>query len=108
MDLPGVTISATRELETATREADVISCATMSEEPLIMGEWLKPGAHLDLVGSYLTDMREADDDAMRRGSVFTCCDRGRDEVFFLSAERVECFFEEGALDDDGALSIPGS
>ena len=32
------------------------------------------------MGAYLPDMREADDDTMRRGMVFTCCDRGRDEV----------------------------
>jgi len=65
-----VEIVAVEDLEAAARAADVISCATMATEPLIRGEWLKPGAHLDLVGSYRPDMRECDDEAMRRGSVF--------------------------------------
>ena len=51
----------------------------MSDQPLVKGA-LKPGSHLDLVGSYLPHMRETDDDAMRRGSVYACCDRGREDV----------------------------
>ena len=70
MDVPGVTVEATEDLELTARAADVISCATMATEPLIRGEWLKPGAHLDLVGSFRPDMRECDTDALRRGSVF--------------------------------------
>ena len=58
------------ELEIAVREADIISTATMSKEPLVRGAWLQPGAHLDLVGAYTPEMREADDDAMRRARVF--------------------------------------
>lgn len=76
----GIEAEAAPDLDDAVAEADVISCVTMSRVPLVKGALLKPGAHLDLVGSYLPDMREADDDAMRRGTVFTCCDRGRDEV----------------------------
>ena len=66
----GVPARATRDLEGSAREADVISCATMATEPLVHGAWLKPGAHLDLVGSYLPEMRECDDEAMIRGEVF--------------------------------------
>lgn len=58
------------QLETATRQADIISCATMSTSPLIKGEWLKPGAHLDLVGSFTPVMRETDNTAMQRCEVF--------------------------------------
>ncbi len=76
----GINAEAAPDLDAAVAEADVISCVTMSRAPLVKGAMLKPGAHLDLVGSYLPDMRETDDDAMRRGTVFTCCDRGRDEV----------------------------
>lgn len=68
--LPGVTITATEDLEASARHADVISCATMATEPLILGEWLKPGAHLDLVGSYREDMRECDEAAVIRADVF--------------------------------------
>ena len=76
----GIEAKVEADLDAAVAEADVISCVTMSRAPLVKGALLKPGAHLDLVGSYLTDMRETDDDAMRRGSVYTCCDRGREEV----------------------------
>lgn len=57
------------ELEAAVRNADVVSTATMSEEPLIRGEWLTEGTHLDLIGAYTPTMREADDAALRRGSI---------------------------------------
>lgn len=51
-------------------EADIISTATRSTQPLIQGSWLLPGQHLDLVGGYRTDMREVDDDSVRRASIF--------------------------------------
>ncbi|MBB3142369.1 ornithine cyclodeaminase family protein [Halomonas organivorans] len=57
-------------LAEAAGRADIISCATLSPEPLIHGEWLTPGTHLDLVGSFTPFMREADDEVMRRGAVF--------------------------------------
>lgn len=57
-------------LEDAVGGADVICTATMSEQPLIRGEWLSPGTHLDLVGGWTPDMREADDAAVGRSRVF--------------------------------------
>ncbi|WP_458792990.1 ornithine cyclodeaminase family protein [Yoonia sp. MH D7] len=74
--LPPLDIAATDDLDAAVAEADIISCVTMAREPLIKGALLKPGAHLDLVGAYMLDMREADDDAMRRGTVFVDCRDG--------------------------------
>ena len=62
-------VAAAGSLEAAAREADVISCATLSREPLVRGAWLKPGAHLDLVGAYRHDMRETDDEAVQRASI---------------------------------------
>ncbi len=50
--------------------ADVISCATLSAAPLVRGAWLKPGAHLDLVGGFTPAMREADDAAVTRARVY--------------------------------------
>lgn len=58
------------DLAAAVGEADVVSCATLSREPLVRGAWLRPGAHLDLVGGYTPAMREADDEAVRRAAVF--------------------------------------
>ena len=62
--------TAVTDLASAVARADVVSAATMSTEPLIRGEWLKPGAHVDLVGGYTPAMREADDEAIRRARVF--------------------------------------
>ncbi len=58
------------ELEAAVRAADVICTCTMATAPLIKGEWLQPGQHLDLIGAYRPDMREVDDAAMARARVF--------------------------------------
>lgn len=70
LELDGIAIEATEDLEGAARQADVISCATMATEPLIKGTWLKPGAHLDLVGGYQPTMRESDDDCVRRSRIY--------------------------------------
>ena len=58
------------DLEAAVRAADIICTATMATEPLIRGEWLQPGQHLDLIGAYTPAMREVDDAAMARARVF--------------------------------------
>jgi ornithine cyclodeaminase len=58
------------ELSDAVRAADLICSATFAVEPLIKGEWLKPGAHVDLVGAFRPDMREADDETLMRGRLF--------------------------------------
>ena len=58
------------DLEAGIRRADVVTVATMTTRPLIRGAWLRPGQHLDLIGAYRPDMREADDDAIRAGRLF--------------------------------------
>ncbi|MGB3281197.1 MAG: ornithine cyclodeaminase [Pseudorhodobacter sp.] len=63
-------ITPVQDLEAAVRDADIICTATMSKEPLLRGEWLQPGQHLDLIGAYKPDMREVDDDAMTRARLF--------------------------------------
>lgn len=66
----GYNVSVVSDLEAAARQADIISCATLSRAPLIRGEWLKPGSHLDLIGAFTKDMRESDDEAVRRARIF--------------------------------------
>jgi alanine dehydrogenase len=61
----GWPVRAAPDLESAARSADVISCATLAEQPLIHGTWLKYNCHLDLVGSFKPTMRETDDACMR-------------------------------------------
>lgn len=63
-------VTHTTDLEDAVRGADIVSCATLSKEPLVRGAWLRAGQHIDLVGGFRPDMREADDDAIRRARVF--------------------------------------
>ncbi len=67
----GLNANVADDLESAVRSADVISCATMSETPLVLGRWLKPTTHLDLVGGYRPVMREADDECVRNAFVAT-------------------------------------
>lgn len=62
--------AAVHDLAASVTAADVISCATLAHEPLIRGEWLKPGQHVDLVGGYTPEMREADDAAIDRARVY--------------------------------------
>lgn len=61
---------AVTDLAAASGSADIISCATLSQEPLIRGEWLQPGVHLDLVGAFKPNMRETDAACLTRSEVF--------------------------------------
>lgn len=63
-------VKATEDLEGAVRGADIISTATLSEQPLIQGDWVQPGAHLDLVGSVRPDRREVDDATLQKARLF--------------------------------------
>ena len=63
-------VTPVHDLEEAVRGADIVTSATMSTQPLIRGEWLRPGQHIDLIGAYRPDMREADDAALARARVF--------------------------------------
>jgi len=66
----GLRVEVADDLAAAVARADIVSCATMASTPVIMGAWLRPGVHVDLVGAYRPEMREADDEAIRRARVF--------------------------------------
>jgi len=70
LDRRNLRVAHTTDLEAAVRGAHIVSCATLATEPLIHGDWLQPGQHLDLVGGFRPDMREADDACIRRARVF--------------------------------------
>ena len=78
LPLPGVQVRAVADLDAAVARADIISCVTMAESPLVHGRNLKPGAHVDLIGAYLPQMREADDDVIRRAKLFVDTRKGCD------------------------------
>lgn len=58
------------DLDAALRSADIISTATSSTAPVLKGELVPPGCHVDLVGAYARQNREADDCLLQRGTLF--------------------------------------
>jgi len=70
LTVSGIETAIAEDLETAVRDADIVCCATLSTEPIVRGAWLKPGAHVDLVGGFTPKMREADNDAIKRARVY--------------------------------------
>lgn len=80
-------VIAIENIAHAVQAADIVSSATTATEPFIQGEWLKEGCHLDLIGAFRPDMREAHDSAILRGTIF-----------------VDSY--KTALDDIGELGIP--
>ncbi len=73
--LPGavgrpIEVRAVADRQAAVAQADIVSCATLSKEPLVEGEWLHAGQHIDLVGAYTPEMRESDNEAIRRANIY--------------------------------------
>ena len=94
----------TEALEEAARGADIISCATLSRDPLIRGDWLEPGSHLDLVGGFTPEMRETDDAAVAKARVFVdtragACEEAGDIVQPLASGLLEASDIAGDLFD---------
>ncbi|MEQ8666040.1 MAG: Gfo/Idh/MocA family oxidoreductase [Rhodospirillales bacterium] len=58
------------DLREALADADIVASATMSTEPVIKGAWIGPGTHVDLIGAFRPDMREADDELIARAELF--------------------------------------
>lgn len=67
---PSFEIAPTTDLRKAVQAADIICCATTATEPVIRGEWVRPGTHIDLVGAFKPNMREADEAAVARARVY--------------------------------------
>jgi alanine dehydrogenase len=67
---PQLRVEAVDDLEAAVRWADIVSCATLSQQPLLRGAWLRAGQHLDLVGAFNPQMCEADDEALARAEIY--------------------------------------
>ena len=61
---------AVEDLQAAVGQADIVSSATMARQPVILGDWVRPGTHVDLIGAFKADMREADDTLMARAALF--------------------------------------
>lgn len=87
LQVAGYPAEAVDDLEAVSRDADVISCATLSKTAIIKGEWVKSGTHLDLIGSHKPDTREVDDEAIAKSTIFVDS-------------------RMGALHETGELAIP--
>jgi ornithine cyclodeaminase/alanine dehydrogenase-like protein (mu-crystallin family) len=70
LEKDGFEASVTGDLEKAMGAADIISCATTSREPILRGQWLRPGTHVDLAGAFKPEMRETDGDVIARARVY--------------------------------------
>ena len=62
--------TASDDLQAAVSQSDIVCTATMSTQPILRGDWLQPGQHIDLIGAFRPDMREADDAVLRRAALF--------------------------------------
>lgn len=67
---PDLEVSACQDAAAGVARADLISCATSASTPILEGRWIKPGTHVDLVGSFSPQTREADDDVVRGARIF--------------------------------------
>ncbi|CAB4329210.1 unannotated protein [freshwater metagenome] len=83
----GLPVTSHPDLVSAVQESDIVSAATLSYTPLIMGKWLKPGTHVDTVGAFTPDRRETDDD-------------------FIKLARIYCDTRSGATREGGDLAMP--
>ena len=66
----GIEVDIAVDLDSAARDADIISCATTSTTPIVRADWIRPGTHIDLVGGFRPNMREADDALVSAAEVF--------------------------------------
>lgn len=91
----GVTFDGCGCLDEVVGLGDIVSCATNSEAALVKGVRLKDGAHLDLVGSFKPEMKECDDEAIRRGRVFV-----DNEAALVEAGELLGAFQRGVITRD--------
>jgi ornithine cyclodeaminase len=96
----GIEVDIAETLEEAVKEADIVSCATLSPEPLIKGAWLKKGTHLDLVGGFTPKMREADDQAVKRSRIFVDTRAGAKEAGDIVAPMKKKIIDAKAIKGD--------
>jgi ornithine cyclodeaminase len=91
----GIAAVVADDLEHAVRKADIVSCATLSNTPIVHAEWLAPGSHLDLIGSFTPTMQEAHPDCFRNAAVFVDTSEAQQK----SGDLLRAF-ETGALVSD--------
>lgn len=96
----GVDAKAIDDIDAAVASADVITCVTMSDRTLVKGALLRPGTHLDLVGAYMTSLRETDDDALLRARIFVDTRRGMENTGDLGPALASGLMAATAIEGD--------
>ncbi|HEY6719432.1 MAG TPA: ornithine cyclodeaminase family protein [Reyranella sp.] len=95
-----IAIRAISDRKQAVAAADIVSCATLSRTPLVEGDWLGPGQHLDLVGAYTPQMRESDDRAVERARVYVDTRAGA----LKEGGDVALSLANGTIDEDDVIA----
>ncbi len=96
----GLDTTAVKDLETAVAKADIITTATMSTEPVLKGAWVQPGTHVDLIGAFRAEMREADDALLQKARLFV---DSRDTTLHHIGE-IKIPLETGAISEADILA----
>lgn len=96
----GLDARAVTDIDAAVAAADVITCVTMSDRTLVRGALLRPGTHLDLVGAYMTSLRETDEEALSRGRIFVDTRRGMENTGDLGPALASGFVPLAAIAGD--------
>ena len=95
-----IAVHAVADRKAAVGQADIISCATLSKEPLVEGAWLREGQHIDLVGAYTPEMRESDDKAVWRARVYVDTRAGA----LKEAGDIVQAIRNGTIDEDDVIA----
>lgn len=96
----GLEAEVVKDLDSAVEQADIISSATSSQDPLIRGRLVRPGTHVDLVGSFREDMREADAALMSSARLFVDTPASAWESGDLDAPRRSGLLDEDSIEAD--------
>lgn len=97
----GLPAAPVEDLAAAVAQADIVTCATTSRAPLVRGDWVRPGAHIDLVGAFRPDMRESDDALVARARIFVDTRAGAlAEAGDLLQAKASGAFDEGRVEGD--------
>jgi len=95
-----ITVRAVTDRKTAVGDADIVSCATLSKQPLVEGEWLRAGQHIDLVGAYTPEMRESDEKTVWRARVHVDTRAGA----LKEAGDIVQAIRNGTIDEDDVIA----
>ncbi len=100
LSLEDVEIEVSDDLEATIRNAQLISSATMTIDPIIDGDWISQGTHIDLIGAYRIDMREANDAALLKSRIFV--DSRKTTIGEIG--ELDIPLQEGTIDESNILA----